>query len=59
MNLILESSLPGAFLEVPFHGCRSADIPVRFGVCENEEADKNVRPPDPQGMGCRRQWALT
>jgi hypothetical protein len=29
---------------------RSADIPVRFGVNRNEEADKNVRAPDPQVM---------
>ena len=31
------------------------DIPVRFGVDQNEEADKNVRAPAPQGIKCRKK----
>jgi hypothetical protein len=32
------------------HFCWSADIPVRFGVDQNEEADKNVRAPKAQRL---------
>jgi len=31
------------------------DRNVRFGVDQNEEADKNVRAPDPPGFGCREK----
>jgi hypothetical protein len=48
---------PSTRAHLTFSG--ALDIPVRFGVDQNEEADKNVRAPDSQRLVAEKSEICT